>query len=140
MAAETVMLNEIVDASIDEELLINHDDHEEFHLISATVAFMKRNLKRIAGFYDVVVPSSDPTFEVLAQELAATGTIPTENRFGGKPIPCRSRFWHLRRYGNLHTRKPVLQPCRRRPVRRSILAWGLELVKNCKWLVYTLTP
>ena len=51
----------------------------EFHLISATAAFMKRDLKRIAGFCEVVVPSyaiaefrsyfrmTKTNFEVLAQ-------------------------------------------------------------------------
>ena len=83
MAAEMVMLNEIVDASIDEELLLDNDDDGEFQLISATVAFMKRYLKRIAGFYEVVGLSysidefrshfwmTQSTFEVLTQELAA---------------------------------------------------------------------
>jgi len=55
MAAEIVELYENVDASIDEELPLDEEDGE-FHLISAT-AFMKRDLKRIAGFFEVVVPS-----------------------------------------------------------------------------------
>ena len=50
---------------------------------------MKRDLKKIIGFCEVVVPSYaidefrshfrmiKTTFEVLAQELAATGAIPT---------------------------------------------------------------
>lgn len=42
-----VMLNEIVDASIDKQLLLDRDDDGEFHLISATSAFTKRYLKRI---------------------------------------------------------------------------------------------
>ena len=82
MAAEIVVLNEIIDASIDEELLLDYEEDGEFHLISATAAFMKRDLKRIVGFYEVVVPSyaitefrshfrmTKTTFEVLAQELA----------------------------------------------------------------------
>lgn len=47
MEAEMVMLNEIVDASIDQQLLLDRDDDGEFHLISATSAFTKRYLKRI---------------------------------------------------------------------------------------------
>jgi len=33
------------------------EEDGEFHLISAAAAFMKRDLKRIARFYEVVVPS-----------------------------------------------------------------------------------
>ena len=57
MAAEAVMLNEIVDVSNDVELLLRHDDYREFHLIAATLTFTKSDLKRIAGFYAVVLPS-----------------------------------------------------------------------------------
>ena len=48
-----VMLNEIVSASIDMQLLLDRDDDGEFHLISATSAFTKRYLKRI--FFRVAV-------------------------------------------------------------------------------------
>ena len=57
MAAEIFVLNEIIDASITEELLLDNEEDGEFHLISATAAFLKRNLKRIVGFCEVVVPS-----------------------------------------------------------------------------------
>ena len=75
MAAEIVVLNEIIDASIDD-----YEEDGEFHLISATAAFMKRDLKRIVGFCEVVVPSyaiaefrshfrmTKTTLEVLAKE------------------------------------------------------------------------
>ena len=56
MAAEIVVLYEIIDASIDEELPLDEGD-VEFHLISAAAAFVKRDLKRIARFCEVVVPS-----------------------------------------------------------------------------------
>jgi len=93
MADEIVVLNEIIDASIDEELPLDYDENGEFHLISATAAFMKRDLKRIVGFREVVVPSyaidefrshfrmTKTTFEVLAQDLAACmHWRPLENR------------------------------------------------------------
>ena len=56
------------DASIDEELLLDYEKDGEFHLISATAAFMKRYLKRIVGFCEAVCRlmqsmSSDRTFE-----------------------------------------------------------------------------
>jgi len=83
MAAEIVVLNDVIDASIDEELPLDYEEDGEFHIIPATAAFMKRDLKRIVGFREVVVPSyaidefrshfrmTKTTFEVLAQELAA---------------------------------------------------------------------
>ena len=37
--------------------LLDYEEDGEFHLLSATAAFMKRDLKRIAGFCEVVVPS-----------------------------------------------------------------------------------
>ena len=94
MAAEKVVLNEIMDASIDEELLLDYEEDREFHLISTTAAFMKRDLKRIVGFCEIVVSSyaidefrphfrmTKTTFEVLAYwktELSAAAmlTYPT---------------------------------------------------------------
>ena len=47
---EMVMLNEVVDASIDEELLFDYEDDGEIHLIAATAAFMRRDLNRIVVF------------------------------------------------------------------------------------------
>ena len=55
--AEIVISNESIDASMDEELILDYEEDGEFHLISATAAFMKRDLKRIVGFCEVVVPS-----------------------------------------------------------------------------------
>ena len=87
-------MNEIIDASIDKELLLDYEEDGEFHLISATAAFMKRDLKRIVGFCEVVVLSyainefrshfrmTKTTFTVLARELAATGAIPQVQSLG----------------------------------------------------------
>jgi len=55
MAAKILVMNEIIDASIDEKLPLDYEVDGEFHLISATAAFMKRDLKRIVGFRGVVV-------------------------------------------------------------------------------------
>ena len=66
---------------------------------------MKRDLKRIVGFCEVVVPSyaidefrshfqmTKITFKVLAQELAAAGAIPTGNCFGRKPIQLQRQIF-----------------------------------------------
>ena len=100
MAAEIVVSNEIIDASIDEELLLDYEEDGEFHLISATAAFMKRDLKRIVGFYEVVVPSyaiaefrshfrmTKTTFEVRAQELAATYRCNPTGKQNSQQQPC----------------------------------------------------
>ena len=73
------ILNEIIDPAIDEELLLDYEDNGEFYLIAAAAAFMKRDLKRIVGFYELVVPSysidefrshfrmTKNTFEILAR-------------------------------------------------------------------------
>ena len=70
--------------------LLDYEEDGEFHLISATAALMKRDLKRIAGFCEVVVPSyaidefrllflmTKTTFEVLAHwktELSAAAML-----------------------------------------------------------------
>ena len=70
--------------------LLDYEEDGEFHLISATAAFMKRDLKRIAGFCEVVVPSyaiakfrsyfrtTKTNFEVPAQwktELSAAAML-----------------------------------------------------------------
>ena len=70
--------------------LLDYEEDGEFHLISATATFMKRDLKRTAGFCEVVVPSyaiagfrsyfrlTKTTFAVLAQwktELSAAAML-----------------------------------------------------------------
>ena len=103
-----VMLNEVVDTSIDEELLLDYDDDGEIHLLAAIGAFMRRDLNRIVGFYEIVVPSysvdefrshfrmTKNTFEVLSRELAATGAIPTgETALGENQFHYRSRLWRF---------------------------------------------
>ena len=70
--------------------LLDYEEDGELHLILATAAFMKRDLKRIAGFCEVVVPSyaitefrshfrmSKTTFKVLAHwktELSAAAML-----------------------------------------------------------------
>ena len=101
---EMVMLDEVIDTSIDEQLLLDYDNEGEIHLFAAIGAFMRRDLNRIVGFYEIVVPAysvdefrshfrmTKNTFEVLSRELAATGAIPTGNRFGRKPIPLQKQI------------------------------------------------
>ena len=70
--------------------LLDYEEDGELHLISAIAAFMKRDLKRIAGFCEVVLPCyaiaefrscfrmTKTTFEVLAHwktELPAAAML-----------------------------------------------------------------
>ena len=48
---EMVMLDEVIDTSIDEQLLLDYDNDGEIHLFAAIGAFMRRDLNRIVGFY-----------------------------------------------------------------------------------------
>ncbi|XP_068758073.1 putative nuclease HARBI1 [Montipora capricornis] len=101
MAEEMLLLYEMLDESIEEELL--NDDEGDIHLIGAIIPFMRRDLIRNVSFFEVVVPcySLDEfrghfrmtrnTFESLSQELAATGSIPHGNRFGRKAIPLQKQ-------------------------------------------------
>ena len=101
---DMVMLDEVIDTSIDEQLLLDDDNDGEIHLFAAIGAFMRRDLNRIVGFYEIVVPAysidefrshfrmTKNTFEVLSRELAATGAIPTGNRFGRKPIALQKQI------------------------------------------------
>ena len=138
MAAEIVVLNKIIDASIDEELLLDYEEDGEFHLISTTAAFMKRDLKRIVGFCEVVVPScaidefrshfrmTKTTFEALAQELAATAAIPTGNRFGRKPIQLQKQIlafiWYMSNMEVIPI--PPLPPLNKRGTNLFVSAYG----------------
>ena len=96
-------MNDIIDGSINAELLLDYEENGEFHLISATAAFMKRDLK-IFCFCELwcrLMQSmrSDRPFEVLAQELAATGAIPKGNLFGRIPIQLQKQvvtfIWYM---------------------------------------------
>ena len=101
MAEEMLLLYEMLDESIEEELL--NEDGGNIHLIGAIIPFMRRDLIRNVFFFEVVVPcySLDEfrghfrmtrnTFESLSQELAATGSIPHGNRFGRKAIPLQKQ-------------------------------------------------
>ena len=139
MAAEMVMLNEVVDTSIGEELLLDYDDDGEIHLLATIGAFMRGDLNRIVGFYEIVVPSysvdefrshfrmTKNTFEVLSRELAATGAIPTGNRFGRKPIPLQKQTLAFLWYTS------NMEVIRSGHAYGSKLAQGLELVDKSKW-------
>ena len=99
MTAEIVELNEIIDASIDEELLLDYEEDGEFHfIISATAAFMKRDLKRIVGFCEAVVPSYQIALSIDLNHLKSWQVqvqSPQEIVLAENQFNYRSRFWHL---------------------------------------------
>ena len=88
-------------AADEEEMLIDSDDEEEICVIAATSIFMRRDLNRNSGFYDVIVPTysidefrsqfriTKGTLDILCREMAATGIIPRGNCFGRPPIPVQ---------------------------------------------------
>ena len=54
MAEEMMLLYEMLDESIEEELL--NEDEGDIHLIGAIIPFMRRDLIRNVFFFEVVVP------------------------------------------------------------------------------------
>ena len=101
MAAELILMLDEPLAADEEEILIDSDDEEEICVIAATSIFMRRDLNRIYGFCDVIVPTysidefkshfrmTGGTLVILCREVAATGIIPQGNRFGRPPIPVQ---------------------------------------------------
>lgn len=55
MVVGIIVLNEIIDVLIDEELFFDYEGDGEFYLILVIVVFMKRDLKIIVGFCEVLV-------------------------------------------------------------------------------------
>ena len=51
------MLEEILDVSTDEEVLLDSDDDGEINIIVAITTFMRRDLHRNEGFCEAIVPS-----------------------------------------------------------------------------------
>ena len=151
-------VNEVVDASIDENVLFDYKYEEE---ITATAALMKTDINCKVGFYEVVVPSlvaalvdefrfhvrmTKKTFEVLTRALSAKGAIPAGNRFGRSRFHYRSRFWlffavhvemevHIKAYKCSHARSHVVDSQKRElsgHAYGSKLAQSLELVDKSK--------
>ena len=49
-----LMLDENLEFSIDEESLINSEDDCEINILSAVATFMRRNLNRNQGYYEML--------------------------------------------------------------------------------------
>ena len=75
------------------------DEEDELTVLSAVSSYMRRNLNRIQGYFEVTIPTYAPsefsshfrmtksTCEILCREIMNTGNIPVVNARGKQPIP-----------------------------------------------------
>ena len=56
MAAQLLLLNEMLDFSLEEERLVNSDD-DDILILAAAATYMRRNLHRSKGFYENILPT-----------------------------------------------------------------------------------
>lgn len=94
-----LMLHEIMDSSVEEEIVINSEDDGEIVLFAAVATFMRRDLNRNQGFFEVSIPTysidefrshfrmTRSTVEALCREVQTTGRVPQRQSFGRPPIP-----------------------------------------------------
>ena len=103
MAAQVLMLEEILDVSADEEMLINSNKEDEINTIGVISMFMRRDRHCSKGFCENIVPlysmdefsnhfrMSRATMEILCRKIGATGRVPQRNTFGRAPIPLQQQ-------------------------------------------------
>ena len=87
MVAQLLLLNEMLDFSLEEESLVNSDD-DDITILAAVATYMRRDLHRNKGFYENILPAyaidefkshfrmTRGTFEALYREVQATGRVP----------------------------------------------------------------
>ena len=97
-AEQLLVLNEILDFSLEEESVVNSDD-DDIPNLAAVATYMRRDLHRNKDFYENVLPTcridefkshfrmTRGTFEALCREVQGTGRIPQQHAFGRPPIP-----------------------------------------------------
>ena len=56
MVAQLLLLNEMLDFSLEEENLVNSDD-ADIPILAANATYMRRNLHRNKGFYENILPA-----------------------------------------------------------------------------------
>ena len=88
----------------EEDTLFMNDAEDEVLFFSISCIFSRRELARIAQYFEVTVPRyhcdgyrshfrmSSSTFELLAQLLAPSEHIPKGNAFGRRPIEARKQI------------------------------------------------
>ena len=89
MADEVLLLHEFEDSEV---LLDFLEEEEDFPILGAACCFMRRNLNRVAGYFEATVNMysrgefqshfrlSRGSFEQLCREVINTGRIPMTNR------------------------------------------------------------
>jgi len=87
MAAQLLLLNEMLDFSMEEGNLVNSDD-DDIPILAAIATYMRRDLHRNKSFYENILPAytinefkshvrmTCGTFEALYREVHATGRVP----------------------------------------------------------------
>ena len=89
MAAQLLLLSEMLDFSLEEECLFNSDD-DDIPFVAAVATYMRRPLPRNKGFYQNILLAykftidefkshckmTRGTFEALCREVQATGRVP----------------------------------------------------------------
>ena len=58
MAEDMVLLNEMLDETVDE--LLDCEDEGDIHLIGSIIPFLRRDLQRNANFYEVMHGGAKP--------------------------------------------------------------------------------
>ena len=98
-----LMLHEIMDSSVEEEIVINSEDDGEIVLFAAVATFMRRDLNRNQGFFEVSVPTysidefrshfrmTRSTVEALCREVQTTGRVPQRQSLEGHRSPLTSK-------------------------------------------------
>ena len=97
------MLNEMLDVSMEEQILLNSEDDEDINIFATLAVMMRRDLHRNEGFCEITVPSysidefqshfrmTRSTMEALWREVGRTGRVPERHAFGREPIPLQKQ-------------------------------------------------
>ena len=96
LACPIVVLSCFACLDLENELF---DDEDDIMVFSAVSCFMRRDLNRIDGYFEVTVPTYEPseflshfrmtrgTCKILCREVMNTGRIPAGNTRGRQLIP-----------------------------------------------------
>ena len=82
-------------SSEEEDTLFMNDGEDEFVFSAIMCIFSRRNLAKIAHYYEITVPRfrmTSTTFELLCQLISPSEHIPKGNAFGRRPIEARKQI------------------------------------------------
>ena len=71
MVAQLLLLNEMLDFSLEEECLVNSDD-DDIPFLAAVATYMRRNLFRNKGFHENILPSYKLTIDEFKRHFRMT--------------------------------------------------------------------